>query len=42
MLSGVQCSMIEQPPYYKCGACPVGFGGNGTVCHDIDEVINLQ
>lgn len=34
--------MIEHAPYYKCGACPVGFKGNGTVCHDIDEVTSFK
>jgi thrombospondin 2/3/4/5 len=38
-LLGVQCVEINQHPYYRCGACPSGFSGNGSACHDIDEVI---
>lgn len=34
---GSICSPFEHPPYYKC-SCPEGFTGNGTKCHDIDEV----
>lgn len=37
---GVQCVQTEQMPYYKCGACPSGFTGNGTACIDIDEVLS--
>lgn len=36
---GVQCQEIREYPYYRCGACPAGFTGNGSACHDIDEVI---
>lgn len=36
---GVQCIETSQLPYYKCGSCPSGWTGNGTACHDIDEVI---
>lgn len=35
---GVQCHDIEEPPYYRCGACKVGLTGNGTHCTDLDEV----
>ncbi|RXG70279.1 Cartilage oligomeric matrix protein [Armadillidium vulgare] len=34
---GVQCGNINQPPYYRCGDCPPGLTGNGTICVDIDE-----
>lgn len=36
---GVQCVETGQHPYYRCGACPSGWTGNGTACKDIDEVI---
>lgn len=28
----------QQAPFYQCGACPLGFRGNGTHCEDINEV----
>uniref|UniRef100_T1IWS2 TSP C-terminal domain-containing protein n=1 Tax=Strigamia maritima TaxID=126957 RepID=T1IWS2_STRMM len=34
---GVTCYTTEQPPGYRCGNCPYGFEGNGSVCMDIDE-----
>jgi syndecan 4 len=36
--TGVQCGPLEEPPYFRCGACPPGSTGNGTTCHDLDEV----
>jgi hypothetical protein len=36
--TGVQCGQTEDPPYFRCGACPPGSTGNGTSCHDLDEV----
>ncbi|KAH9520373.1 Thrombospondin-3 [Bulinus truncatus] len=33
--SGVEC--YEVPGGYRCGSCPPGFTGNGSVCQDIDE-----
>lgn len=35
---GVQCTPCEEPPFYICGSCPLGFTGNGTNCVDLDEV----
>lgn len=35
---GVTCQNLEDPPYYRCGACPAGTTGNGTFCSDVDEV----
>lgn len=35
---GVQCGPTEDPPYFRCGSCPPGSTGNGTSCHDLDEV----
>lgn len=35
---GSQCVPIEEQPYYHCLGCPEGFTGNGTNCHDLDEV----
>lgn len=37
-LLGVQCVDTDTFPYYRCGACPAGFTGNGTNCRDLDEV----
>lgn len=37
-ISGVRCDNIPEHPYYRCGMCPEGMTGNGTRCHDIDEV----
>lgn len=29
---------MDDPPHFRCGACPPGSTGNGTSCHDLDEV----
>ncbi|KAM4052828.1 thrombospondin-4-like isoform 2-T2 [Anomaloglossus baeobatrachus] len=34
--SGVTCT--ETPSGFKCGPCPPGYTGNGTVCNDINEM----
>ena len=38
LILGVHCTDIEEPPHYRCGSCPPGSTGNGTSCHDLDEV----
>jgi hypothetical protein len=32
------CTNVDSSPYYRCGACPRGYAGNGTTCVDVDEV----
>ncbi|XP_032520799.2 cubilin homolog [Danaus plexippus] len=36
----VEC--INLPGSFKCGQCPVGYEGDGYVCHDIDECLTLN
>ena len=33
----VTCTKLLEYPFFKCGLCPTGYEGNGTVCKDIDE-----
>ncbi|CAL7945170.1 unnamed protein product [Xylocopa violacea] len=33
----VQCYSIDEPPYFRCGCCPKGSSGNGSICIDINE-----
>ena len=36
-VQGVECFNIDQPPFFRCGPCPDGLTGNGTICSDVDE-----
>lgn len=40
IFTGVHCQRMNQHPYYRCGACPHGFTGDGSSCSDINEVNN--
>ncbi|KAJ0177495.1 hypothetical protein K1T71_007504 [Dendrolimus kikuchii] len=35
----VEC--INLPGSFRCGQCPIGYTGDGYVCHDIDECTTL-
>jgi syndecan 4 len=34
---GVQCEEVGGSQGFRCGACPLGYRGDGTSCRDIDE-----
>ena len=36
-VQGVECFNVDQPPFFRCGPCPDGLTGNGTICSDVDE-----
>ena len=36
--AGVTCTDTDKAPFHRCGPCPTGMMGNGTVCTDQDEV----